>query len=182
LNRATLVVAFALIALSGVAVGCGGGGSGGGAGGSTGGGNGNNTESASSNSAAPSTQTFVQEADAICTQTRLGVEREVKALLEKRHIKEVGQKGESAKEVTALSIEEIEEIGIPQLRREANELRALQAPKQQAAQFGAYLDVFDELVEASEKNPKVLLGPGARVFAKPDAKAKPIGFKVCGVH
>jgi hypothetical protein len=181
LNRVTLVVAFALIALSGVAVGCGGGGNGG-AGGSTGGENGNNTESASSNSAPPSTQAFVKEADAICTQTRLRVEREVKALLEKHHIKEVGQKGESAKEAAALSIEEIEEIGTPQLRREVDELRALEAPKQQAVQFGAYLDAFDELVEASEKNPKVLLGPGAKVFAKPDAKAKPIGFKVCGVH
>ena len=126
-----------------------------------------------------SRKAFVAKADAICTQSQKRVETEFTAFLKKNHVKETGEKKESQQEAEARSIEAIETVGIPQLQRQLDELRALEAPAGEEAKMTAYLDALEEEIEAGEKDAKTLFGPAEKIFAKSEAAAKGLGFEVC---
>jgi hypothetical protein len=172
LNRAALSTVFVLVALAAGVAGCGGGSSESSA---------DSAKSSSKPSAPLSKQAFVKKADAVCTESQKRIETEFVAFLKKDKINE-SENGESAKGVEARGIEAIETIAIPQLSKQASELRKLEPPAEEKAKVDAYISAIEKEVEGAEQNPKSLYGPAKQVFAESDAAAKGIGFKVCAVH
>jgi hypothetical protein len=162
-NRAAPATALALIALIAAAAGCGGG-------------------SSSEQSPPLSKSAFIKKADAVCTESQKRIETGFTAFLAKNGIKEIGEKGESAKEAEAHTNEVIETIAIPQLRRQVEELSKLEAPADVETKVKAYISALEKEVKEGEKDPKSLTGPATSVFAESDAAAEGIGFKVCAVH
>jgi len=154
--RGRLAIAFAFAALVVVAVGCGGGGS-----------DSSSTSGADAESLTP--KEFVEKADSICTQSQERISKKYSEFL-----KEL-----KGKETKAQTLEAIETIGIPQVRLQLEALRELEAPASKEAEMTAYLDALEEEVEAGEKDPKALNGSAPEVFAKSEAAAKGLGFKVC---
>ena len=185
MNRERLSTGLALVALAAAVAGCGGGSSA----------NTGSTDTAKSASSTTkgssegseqssplSKQAFIKKADAICAQTQKSIETEYLAFLKKKKIKEIGEKGESPKEAEAHATEAIETVGIPQLSKQAEELRELEAPAEVEAKFNAYLAAIEKEIEGGEKDPTTLAGSAKEVFAESDAAAQGIGFKVCAVH
>jgi hypothetical protein len=177
LIRARLAIAFALAVLAVVAAtGCGGGSS---------------DESSKSDTASTDTtsttkdspslppEVFVAKADAICKEAQKRIETEFASFLKEKGIKEIGEKGESTKEVEAHTLEALEAVGAPQLRRQLEELQALNPPPGAEAKMTAYLEALEEEVEAGEEDPKALNGEASKIFAKSDAAAEGLNFKVC---
>jgi hypothetical protein len=156
--RGRLAIAFALAALVVVAVGCGGGGS-------------DNSDNSTSSDEAKSltSKEFVEKADSICTQSQEKINKKYSEF-----VKEL-----KGKETQDQTLEAIETIGIPQVRLQLEALRELEAPASKEAEMTAYLDALEEEVEAGEKDPKALNGSATEVFAKSEAAAKGLGFKVC---
>jgi hypothetical protein len=167
-SKTAQIIVFATVVLALAAVGCGGGNSG-------------SAGSAAEGSSAASTQEFIKQADAICSKGEKQTEAEFAAFLKKNNIKGEGQ-GQSRSEASAHELEVVEEIAIPALHRQLDELRALEVPSADHSKVEAYFDATDEEIKKSEGNPRSLLGLAATVFAKSDKAAKEIGFKVCGNH
>jgi hypothetical protein len=154
--RGRLAIAFAFAALVVVAVGCGGGGS-----------DSSSTSSDKAESLTP--KEFVEKADSICTKSQEKINKKYSEFLKEQKGKETG----------AQTLEAIETIGVPQVRLQLDALRELEAPASKEAEMTAYLDALEEEVKAGEKDAKALNGPATKVFAKSEAAAKGLGFKVC---
>jgi len=160
--RRQLVIAFLFASLVAVSAGCGGGGSDDG------------------DSANLTPKAFVAQADEICTKSENRIAAEFKAFQKKQTEESDGKgKGESPEEVKTRTHEAIEAVGIPQLHRLLDELRELEAPASKEADMTAYLDALEEEIEAGEDDPQTLNGSPEKIFAKSEAAAKGLGFKVC---
>jgi hypothetical protein len=154
--RGRLAIAFAFAALVVVAVGCGGGGS-----------DSSSTSSDEAESLTP--KAFIAKADSICTQTQERISKKYSEFVKE-------QKGKESK---AQTLEAIETIGIPKVRLQLEALRRLDAPASLEAQVSDYLDALEAEIKAGEEDAKALNGSASKIFAKSEAAAKGIGFKVC---
>ncbi len=164
--RLSAVIVVALTAIL-VAAGCGGGSDGDG-GGDSGGGGGGET------AAAPLSQAeFVKKADALCIQGGKETESEFVAYAKENKI----AKG---KEPTQEQSEEvIEEIILPELRRQVEEIRGLGIPTQDQAQIGVFLNDVEDVIERGEEDPGNAVQNLNKELTAADQQIQGY-FKVCG--
>ncbi len=159
------VVAAAVCIL--LVAGCGGGGSG----------SGSSDETSAS---APSKAEYVKSADAICTQGKREVQTEFTIYLAKNGIKELGEPGESKAETEKHAIALMETVGIPALRQQIGELKALEAPSDLKAKAAEFIADAEAAIKKGESEPFQLFISAEKMLAKSDKVGKEIGFQVCG--
>lgn len=164
----TILVALAALA---AASGCGGGGGG------------DDTVSITDLGNFPLKAAFIKQGDAICAQGRKEVQTKFAAFLKKEGIKGIGPGGgESPAEIKAHEIELVETIGIPALRKQMEELRALGAPRGEEDKVESYLAAAEGALEKGEEEPQLLFSKVPQTFAQADKIAQELGFEVCGNH
>jgi hypothetical protein len=154
----------ALLALVAVAAGCGGGGSSSGGsstGGSTEGGDGG----------APSKAAFIKEADEVCGKAEDELTAEVKAFAKEHNIPLEGEKPSEAQQ-----IELFQEVILPNIAKQGEELEALTPPEGDEAKIEDLTGTLEsEVAEAEEED-----GIGEGALAGATKKARAYGFKTCG--
>lgn len=118
---------------------------------------------------------FVAQADAICKKGNAEIESEAEAFQEKNGL------GENDEPSKAQQAEVSETILAPNVKNQAEEIRALGAPSGDEDEISAMLDSLDEGVEEIEANPQ---GPfeanQPNPFGPANKIAKEYGLKVCG--
>ncbi len=167
LKRKLVGVAVAIAVCVLVAAGCGGGGS-------------DSGSSDETSASAPSKAEFVKSADAICTEGRAEVQSEFTVYLAKNGIKELGEPGESEAETKKHAIALMETVGIPALKQQIDELKALEAPSDLKAKAAQFIADGEEAIKKGEGEPLLLFTSEDKLFAKSDKVAKELGFQVCG--
>ena len=161
---------FALLALVAVIAGCGGGGSssdttGGGTTAETGG-------STESSGAAPTKAAFIKEGDKICTDDENELNEEVEAFA-----KENGIDLKKDKLSTDQETELFQELVLPNIARQAEDLAALTPPEGDEETIEELTDTLSsEVEEAEDAGGK----PGSETLAGATKQAKAYGFKSCG--
>ncbi len=132
--------------------------------------------SSSSDETASLTKTqFVAQADAICKKGNAEIESEVEAFQEENGL------GENDEPSKAQQAELSETILAPNVKNQAEEIRALEAPSGDEGEITAMLDALDEGVEEVEANPQAPFESNqASPFGPANKMAKEYGLKVCG--
>ncbi|MDX6622181.1 MAG: hypothetical protein QOE75_113 [Solirubrobacterales bacterium] len=75
----------------------------------------------------------------------------------------------------------VTEIGLPTIREEIEELRALGAPAGDEQAVEAILDAAEAAADEAEADPGSVLETSASPFDEVDAMAEAYGFKACGI-
>jgi hypothetical protein len=158
LNKGTLVMLGALVALVALIAGCGGGSS-------TENGGGSSTE----NDVVLKAE-FIKQGDAICKKGNEESETELDEFAKQKGFQSELSKDQIEEAVTA--------VLLPNLQRQAEELDALGVPAGDEDEVGAIIDSLEETIADIEKDPSTFLEEG--VLAKPIRLENAYGFKVCG--
>jgi hypothetical protein len=165
-KRKIAAALVALLALVAVVAGCGGGGS---SSGTSGGETGGSTESSS---AAPTKAVFIKEGDKICTDDENELNEEIEAFAEEK-----GIDLEKEKLSTAQEAELFQELVLPNIARQAEDLAALTPPEGDEETIEELTDTLSsEVEEAEEAGGK----PAKDTLAGATKQAKAYGFKSCG--
>jgi hypothetical protein len=147
------------------------------------GGSGGDTSATADLGGSPPKAVFIKQGDAICAKGRKEVQTKFAAFLKKEGPKGIGPGGgESPAEIKAHEIELVETIGMPALRKQMRELRALGAPKGEEGKVEDYFEAAEEALEKGEEEPQLLFSKVQQTFAKADKIAHELGFEVCGNH
>jgi hypothetical protein len=116
---------------------------------------------------------FIAKADAICSSVGKESQSEFAAYAKAQKIPE-------GKEPTTAQWAEIgEEILIPDLKRQVDEIRQLGTPAGDEAQVETFLDEIEVVIEEAEKDPATAKSPD-KLLADADKKISGYGFKICG--
>ena len=162
-KRGPIVLLAGVLAVALILVGCGGGSS--------------DSTSASSDSStsALSKAEFIKKADAICKAGGKRTQEEFAAYIEEKKLS-------GKKEPTEAQYAEVsDEIQVPALKRQAEEIRALGAPAGDEDQITELVDAVDEGIENVEAaDPQKALESASPMFAEADKLAVAYGLKVCG--
>ncbi|MBS1677298.1 MAG: hypothetical protein JST08_07925 [Actinobacteria bacterium] len=167
--RRLVAALFAVLAIAVVAAGCGGGGD------STAGTDttGSTDTEAESGAAAPAKAAFIKEADKVCSDAELELSEEVIA-----YAKDQGIDIEAEEEPSDAQKTEIyEQIVIPNIARQAEELAALTPPKGDEEAFEDLTSTLADEAQAAEEDPGNL-DEGA--FEEASKKAHEFGLTSCG--
>jgi hypothetical protein len=169
-KRKIAAALLALLAMAVVAAGCGGGGS---SSDTTGGGTTAETgDSTESSGAAPTKAVFIKEGDKICTDDENELNEEIEAFA-----KENGIDLEKEKLSTAQETELFQELVLPNIARQAEDLAALTPPEGDEETIEELTDTLSsEVEEAEDAGGK----PGNETLAGATKQAKAYGFKSCG--
>jgi hypothetical protein len=114
---------------------------------------------------------FIEQADAICTESSKQIEREYRAFAEGG-----ARKGGISK---AEGQEVGQEILLPNVQSRVEELRELNPPEADEDQITAMLDALEAGVEEGRENPKSLFS-GDYPLEEANKMAQEYGFKACG--
>jgi hypothetical protein len=164
-KRKIAAALVALLAMAAVVAGCGGGGS---SSSSTGGGS---TE-ADSGAAAPSKAAFIKEGDEICTDDENELNEEIEGFAKENNLDLSKDKLSSDQET-----ELFQELVLPNIARQAEELAALTPPEGDEETIEDLTDTLtSEVEEAEDAGGK----PAADTLAGATKMAKAYGFKSCG--
>lgn len=117
----------------------------------------------------PTKAEFVKQADAICAKTDKMQKAGLAAYQQQNPGSASGEAGQSRA---------IVEVGLPPIRREAEELAALEAPSGDEEKIDAIVMEIERAIEKSEANPGLLLGTG-NPFGQATKLATEYGFKAC---
>lgn len=140
-------------------------------------------ESASdSQESSSSPQDFAEQADAVCAEGGKQTKAEFAAFSKEHSKASFGEIGSVASKTKALELEAAVAIGVPAFRRQIDELQALEAPSDDAAQVDAYLKALEDELKEVEQAPLLLLNSASKVFAESDKLAQQLGLKDCGGH
>lgn len=115
---------------------------------------------------------FVEQADAICKQSSNRIGKEYEAFA-KSQAKETGL---SPMQWTETG----EQILLPNVQAQAEELRELAPPEADADEISRMLDTFDAAVEEGQEDPKSLFSANSPL-AEANELAREYGFEVCGL-
>jgi hypothetical protein len=153
LNRASLTVLAAFVALAAIVAGCG-----------------SDSETTESLTKAE----FIKQADAICKKEDAKIESEFKSFAKENGIpldKEPNpEQGE----------ELVEEILIPNVQNQSEAIRDLGAPSGEEEKVSELLDSLDEGIEEAEEEPGSLFTSKSDPFAEANKLARDFGLEVCG--
>jgi hypothetical protein len=159
-----------LCLLSTVAVGCGGDGEGSADG--SGGEEAAKGSSATGSQSAITKSQFLNEAETICSTEGSKVLKETSAYLEAR-----GSDYNSAE--GPVLADAIQEVVVPALRAQIEQLRSLQAPPGDEDRVSAFLDALQGSVEEAAVRPPSSTKEFQGVFARPRQLGQAYGFKAC---
>jgi hypothetical protein len=155
-----LCAAFAALAI--IVAGCGGGGGGSGS-----------TESSESTSSLTKAE-FVKQGNAICAKTEKEVEEGVAKFAKERNFSE--KSPPTAKQIAELA----EEVLVPKVRKQIDEIRALGIPSGDEKEVEAIFAVAEEALKETEEDPSVFGEGGVGPFAKANKLSREYGLTVCG--
>ncbi len=118
---------------------------------------------------------LIAGADAVCTKGGKESEAEFASYVRENEIPE-------GKEPTEAQYAEIaDEILVPALQQQVDEIRALGVPAEDEAQVEAILNALDEAIEEIEAaDPKVAVQSAPKFLADAGELIQDYGFKVCG--
>jgi Spy/CpxP family protein refolding chaperone len=114
---------------------------------------------------------FIKQGDAICKKGNETSEAETEDLAKEGNFQLEKLSEEQAEEV-------VTEVMAPNLKRQAEEIDALEAPKGDEAKVDALVASIDEAVAEFEKDPGSFFEETA--LAKPIRLENAYGFKICG--
>jgi hypothetical protein len=123
---------------------------------------------------------FVEKGSAICVATRRGIRSDFEAFTKGKQGKEV-ERAEKANELTPeeAAAQVGEEIIVPAMRQELEELRALGVPPGDDDKVTALLVAFEEGVEKAEKHPERAATVGTEAFGESGRVAGDYGLEGC---
>jgi hypothetical protein len=157
LNRLSLVLVVGAMAIGLVAAGCG------------------SSDDSSSDSAASLTKAeFIKEGNAICTKGNAEIESGYESFSKENDLSETKAPSEAVQEEAA------EEILIPAITTQLEELRALGTPEGDEGEVDEILTGAEEAVEEGEEDPATLIGSDAGGFTEVNKQARAYGLTVCG--
>jgi hypothetical protein len=155
LNRASLAVLAALVALAAIVAGCG-------------------SDDDSDTTASLTKTEFIKQADAICAKSEKQVSTEFEDFAKENDIPLDKEPSEEQSE------ELVEEVLIPSVQDQADGIRDLGLPSGDEDRVEAMLDALDEAIEEAEDDPAALFASGSDPFAKANKLASDYGLEVCG--
>jgi hypothetical protein len=117
---------------------------------------------------------FIKQGDAICKKGNKEIEEGFESFAKENNLP---QNKEPNK---AQGKELVETVIVPDIKAQAEGIRALGAPSGDEAQVSAMLDSLDEGIEAAEEDPEALFAAKSDPFASANKQAKEYGLKVCG--
>jgi hypothetical protein len=165
-QRKIVLMLAALLALAALVAGCGGGGSSSGSTSDT-----TSTEGGESSGEAPTKAAFIKEADKICTDDEDELNEEITAFAKEKGISTSEEPSE------ALQVELFQELVLPNIAKQAEELAALTPPEGDEATIEDLTDTLSEEVAEAEEETGL---PGEETLKGATDKAKAYGFKSCG--
>jgi hypothetical protein len=115
---------------------------------------------------------FIEQADAICKQANNRIRKEYEAFVKEN----VGQNGVSRAQGTEVG----ENILLPNVQSQAEEVRELEPPEVDEDQIAAMLDAFEAGVRKGREEPKSLFSADYPLD-EANAMAHKYGLKVCGL-
>ena len=123
---------------------------------------------------------FVEKGSAICVATRQGIRSDFEAFTKGREGREI-ERAEKANELTPeeAAAQVGEEIIVPAMRQELEELRALGVPPGDDEKVMALLTAFEEGVEKAEEHPERAATDGTEAFGKSGRAADAYGLDGC---
>ena len=183
--KRALAVLFACLAIAAVAAGCGGGDDSTASGGTTSSGDTSSAdttsgeesggeESTEASGSAPTKAVFIKEADEICGDADEAMNEEIGEYAKENDIPI--EKEEPSQEQ---QIEIYEEVVLPNVARQGEEIAALTPPAGDEATIEELTDALASGVEDAEADPKQLV-EGGDPLADASKQAQAYGFKTCG--
>jgi hypothetical protein len=117
---------------------------------------------------------FVKQADGICKEANSELTVEFQKFSKENNLPE-------GKEPTKEQGEElVEEVLIPNVQQQSEDIRELGAPSGDEDRVAAILDALDQGIEEAEEDPAALLDAQDDTFDKANELAADYGLKVCG--
>jgi hypothetical protein len=155
LNRLIAILA-ALVAVALVAAGCG------------------SDDSTTDSTASLTKAEFVKQGNAVCTQGNKEIEEGFEEFTKENNLKQ-------NKEPSEAQFEEIsEEVLVPGIEKQIDDLRALGTPEGDEGEVDQILTSAEEALEEVEEDPSLLSEEGGGAFAKVNKEATAYGLTVCG--
>lgn len=139
------------------------------------GGGSGSTESSSTESTSSLTKAeFVKKGNAICTNTEKEVAEGVAKFMKEHNFSE--KKPPTAKQIAELA----EEVLVPKVRKQIDEIRALGIPSGDEKEVEAIFAAAEEALKETEEDPSVFGKGGAGPFTKANKLSREYGLAVCG--
>jgi hypothetical protein len=135
---------------------------------------GSSDNSSSESTASLTKAEFVKEGNAICTKGNAQLDSEFEAFSKEHGISETKAPSKAVQEEAA------EEILIPAITTQVEELRALGTPEGDEGEVDEILTGAEEAVEEGEEDPASLIGNGSGGFTEVNKLAREYGLTVCG--
>ena len=117
---------------------------------------------------------FVKEGNAICTKGNTKINSEFEAFSKDRNLSETKAPSKAVQEEAA------EEILIPLISSQVEELRALGTPEGDEGEVDEILTGAEEAIEEGEEDPISLIGGSSPKFKEVNKLAREYGLTVCG--
>jgi hypothetical protein len=128
----------------------------------------------SSESAALTKAEFVKQANAICKKGNATFESEFEAFAKEHNLNENKAPSKAVQE------EAIDQIAVPRISSQVEEIRALGTPKGDDGELEGILTGVEEGLEEAEENPAVLFGEAPSKFKQVNKETREYGLTVCG--
>ncbi|HWO47338.1 MAG TPA: hypothetical protein VNM41_04690 [Solirubrobacterales bacterium] len=157
MNKALLAALAALAVVAALVAGCGGG-----------------DDTTTDETATLTKAEFIKQGDAICEKGNEELEGEFQSFAKENDIPLEKEPN------TEQSEELVEEVLVPNIQNQAEELRALGVPSGDEDQVNAMLDSLEEGIEEAEDDPGDLFSGKTDPFGKANKLASEYGLKVCG--
>jgi hypothetical protein len=156
LSKRLIAMLAGVVAIAVVAAGCG------------------SSDNSSESTASLTKAEFIKQGDAICKKGNKEIEEGFESFAKENNLPQ-------GKEPTkAQGRELVETVLVPDIKAQAEGIRALGTPSGDEAEISAMLDSLDEGIEEAEKDPEALFTAKSDPFASANKQAKEYGLKVCG--
>jgi hypothetical protein len=127
-----------------------------------------------SSTASLSKAEFVKQGNAICTKGNEQIESEFEEFSKERNLSETKAPPKAVQEEGA------EEILIPAINQQVEEIKALGTPEGDEAEVEEIFTTVEEAIEEGEEDPTSLFGSGPGKFKEANKLAREYGLTVCG--
>ncbi|HEV2791215.1 MAG TPA: hypothetical protein VGV69_07955 [Solirubrobacterales bacterium] len=117
---------------------------------------------------------FVKQGNAICAKFNKEVEAEFERFAKEKNLSQNEQLSEAA------LIEGAEEFFVPMVKRQINELRALDAPSAEEQKVDKIFSAAEKALAEGEENPSLFLAEDGGPFKEANKLARDYGLTDCG--
>jgi hypothetical protein len=117
---------------------------------------------------------FIKEGNAICAEGNQAAEAEVEEFLKDKNL----PANEAPSEASL--VEAVEQVFLPNIRQQLDELRALGVPSGDREQVEEMFEAIEKALQKGEENPNSLLVEGGGPFTEANKLAREYGLDKCG--